>query len=352
MPEYSKEQNIVEELRSITEREDMKQFLKSKWGGYTKESVLEYLNALRRQQQVMSETFSRNQQVLYDEKERLKSSNDALKNRLRQVEIEYKNLSEAMRGNQLDQDPDSLPDIVALKNRIAAMESDLERNLMEKGKLEKQIERQNAAIKELSQKAVLAAQEKQSIKEMLGAQMLESKNYRDQTLQLSGELEEKDREIKFLNSMMSDGELAKLSEKNDQLTAQLQEQTEAMAKCNRQSEVKSQSIETLKQENQTLRDNITRLSTNLDEMNEQNDKLFLAGQALSDQLELEYKRSLALIREKSFLVMEKLAAARKLELASGRIAVMELESRKRKDGEEIMALSEGAHDAEPERETD
>jgi hypothetical protein len=223
---------------------------------------------------------------------------------------------------------------------------------LEKGRLEKQIERQNAEVKELSQKAVLAAQEKQSIKEMLGAQMLESKNYRDLMLQLSGELEEKDREINFLNSMMSDSELAKLSEKNGQLTAQLQEQTEAMAKCNRQSEIKSQSIETLKQENQILRDTIARLSTSLDEMNAQNDKLFLAGQALSDQLELEYKKSLELIREKSFLVMEKLAAARKLEVASGRIAVMEMESRKRKEGEENAALSERVHNTEPERETD
>lgn len=352
MPEYTKEQNIVEELRSITEKEDMKQYLKSKWGGYTKESVLEYLNVLRRQQQIMSETFSRNQQVLYDEKERLKSSNDTLKNRLRQAEIQYKNLSEAMRGNQLDQGTGNLSDIVALKNSIAAMEADLEQSRLEKSKLQKHIELQDAAAKELEHKAEQSEQEKLSIKEMLTAQMQESKKYRDQVMQLSGELEEKNREIKFVNSIMTEGELAKLSEKIDQLTAQLQEQTEAMAKCNRQNDTKTQTIEMLKQENLTLRDNLVRLTDNLEEMNEQNDKLLLAGQSLSDQLELEYKKSLALIREKSFLIMEKLTAGRKLDQAGGKIALLELEIRKQKEGQEKKLLPQSGSGAETDPEAD
>ena len=114
MPTLDSETNIVEALRSKTEDSDIKLYLKSTMGGYTKNSVLDYLNLLRKQQQSMTETFSRNQQLLHDEKEALKKANDALKTRLVQVESEYQELNQSLFLHDLESGEISAHDLVAL----------------------------------------------------------------------------------------------------------------------------------------------------------------------------------------------------------------------------------------------
>jgi hypothetical protein len=79
MPKINNDINIVEALRTKTEETDMNQYLKSTLGGYTKGSVLEYLNILRKRHQAMADTFSQNQQALFEEKKSILKDNDALK---------------------------------------------------------------------------------------------------------------------------------------------------------------------------------------------------------------------------------------------------------------------------------
>lgn len=350
MQERESNKSIVEELRSITEKSDMKQYLKSSWGGYTKDSVLEYLNLLRRQQQATAETFSRNQQILYEEKEQLKKSNDALKTRLNQTELEYRNLLESLRAHALEAEVEpensSLSDVVALKNSISAMEEELSRSGKEKYELEQQIKRQNGMVNENAAKMEQSRQELLSVKEMLKAEILESKKQRSLVIQLSTDLEEKCREIRFINTNHSEGQISELTEKVNDLTVQLQVQTEVLSNSNHENDSKSHLIQTLNEENETLRQTVARLNKNIEEVSGQNDKLMFANKSISDQLETEYKRSIQLIKEKSFLTTEKLMTGKKLEEANTRVTMLETQLQKHANNEQVDSVHKEMYQSE------
>lgn len=333
MPTLDSEISIVEALRSKTEDADVKQFLKSTMGGYTKSSVLEYLTLLRRQQQSMADTFSHNQQLLFDEKENLKKANDALKTRLVQIEAQYQELSSSLRLHELEDEEMSPQDIVALKNKITALEDEQNKGEIEKSRLEKQIEQRDSIIDDFTFKFKQAEQEKQSIREILKAEMTKSKNLNTVVSRLSGTIEEKDEEIKFLNALVCEGQLAKLTEKVNELTEQLLSQAELMAAYNRESDLKAQTIETLNSEKNDISARNAELSRNIDELNEQNGKQLAASKALTEQLENEYKKSIALIKEKSSITMDKLSAAGKLDEANSKIMMLELRLKKLSDSE-------------------
>ncbi len=349
MPELmndTNDTNIVEELRSITEKADINQYLKTSLGGYTKSSVLEYLNLLRRQQQTMAETFSKNQQILFEEKEQLKKSNDAIRTRLSQIEAEYRNLSNAVQVHDLEDKDYSSADIIALKSNISSLEDALNNSGIEKSQLEQQIEQHVSTIKNHELKLKQAAQEKRSLQETLKAEMTETKKLHSTIAQLSGTIEEKDSEIAFLKSMISEGQLSILSEKVSDLTQQLETQTEVLINCNKESSTKSETIDTLNTQNETLKQNAATLTKNLEEVQLQNERLMTATQTLADQLEAEYKRTLTLIKEKSFITSEKLVALRKLDLASAKLTLLELELKNKNSSTEIDTLNQRTADAE------
>jgi len=333
MPKLDSEKNIVEALRSKTEELDIKQYLKSTMGGYTKNSVLEYVNMLRRQQQSMAETFSYNQQTLFDEKENLKKANEALKTRAAQVEAEYRELSQSLRIHELVNEDFSVSDVIALKSKISELEEALNKSEIEKSHREKQLEQQRSISEDSSLKLNQSEQEKLSIKEILKAEMSKSKKLNTVISQLSGTIEEKDDEIKFLNSLVSEGQLAILTEKVTELTEQLSSQAEVLVTYNHEGGLKSRTIEALNQENDLLKKRNDDLSKSIDELNYQNCKYLAANNALTEQLENEYKRSIALIKEKSSVIMDKLSATGKLDEANSKIMMLELKLKKQTDSE-------------------
>lgn len=328
MANHMDEINLVQELRSKAEKTDIKLYLKSNLGGYTKKSVEEYLDMLRKQQQAMAETFSTNQQVLFDEKESLKKSNEALKIRISQIESEYKNLSEALRGYQMGEDEISAVDVVALKSNITALEEELNKSGIEKSQLENKIHQQDVLVEEVSLKLEQSIQEKMAIKEMLNAEMLESKKQRGIVAKLSGTIEEKDEEIKFLNSRLTEGKLAELMEKISHLTNEIMAQTQIMEKCNLENKLKTKSVETLSGENETLKQQILNLSKEIEELSKQKDKLRYANRALTEQLEEEYKKSILMIKEKSEIITEQLISDKKLDDANSKNAMLQLQLQK------------------------
>ena len=338
MPKIDSEKNIVETLRSKTEELDIKQYLKSTMGGYTKNSVLEYVNMLRRQQQSMAETFSYNQQTLFDEKENLKKANEALKNHVAQVEAEYRQLSQSLRIHELEDEEISISDVIALKSKISALEETLNKSEIEKSHLEKQREHQESVFADISLKLNQSEQEKLSIKEILKAEMLKSKEMNIVISRLSGTIEEKDEEIKFLNSLVTEGQLAKLTEKVAELTEQLSSQAQVLATYNLESGLKSRTIEALNQENDALKMKNGDLAKNIDELNYQNCKYLAANNALTNQLENEYKKSIALIKEKSAVTMDRLSATGKLDEANSKIVLLELRLKKHTVAEETDAV--------------
>ena len=338
MPALDSEMNIVEALRSKTEESDIKLYLKSTMGGYTKNSVLEYLNLLRKQQQSMAETFSHNQQLLYDEKENLKKANDALKTRLLQIESEHQELCQSLKLYELGSDEITAHDIVAFRSKISALEDELNKSEIEKSRLEKQIELQNSALDDSSLKLSQAEQEKLSIREILKAEMTKSKGLNTDITRLSGTLEEKDEEIKFLNALLCEGQLAKLTEKVNELTEQLSSQAEMLAAYNLESGLKAQIIDTLNREKDVLSSRNAQLSNNIDDINEQNVKLSAANKALTEQLESEYKKSIAFIKEKSSITMDKLSVSAKLDEANSKIMMLELQLNKQRASESAETL--------------
>ena len=319
---------IVEELRAKTEQSDISQHLKSSFGGYSKSSVHEYLSALRKQQQAMSETFSSNQQLLFSEKENLKKENDALKLGLETAIAEYNNLKNSFKFNELEDGDDNTLDLPAFKNKISVFEEELRKISIEKSLLTNQLALRNKSLEDLSAKIDTFEQEKQAIKEILKAEMLESKNQRSLAARLGGTVEERNAEIEALNAMLSESELIKQSATIGRLTEMLAEQNELLAKYTEEKESNLNTITTLSDENESLRNNIAKLSDSIEEMGRQNDKLSYTAKVLTEQLETEFKKSLALIKEKSVLAIEKMCVSRKLEETNSRMAILELKLKK------------------------
>lgn len=338
--------NLVESLRSRTEKTEIGQSLKRTLGGYTKNSVLEYLDTLRRQQLAAADTFSRNQQILFEEKENLKRDNEALKTRLGQVEFEYRNLSETLRSNALNSEEASPSDVVALKNKIAALEDVLSKAEADKSKLEQKIGHQSAAIDELTSKLDQAAKERAALKEMTKAEMMETKKERETVAKFRASLEERDEEIKFLNSLVATGQVAKLTAKINDLMQQLDAQSDVLASVNSETEIKTKTIATLTDENEALRANIENLTSSLGAYSDQNDRLLFANKSLTDQLEAEYKRSISLVKEKSGITVDKLTAVKKLDEACAKITLLELQVQKLSGIKEMTEIYQSAEKTE------
>lgn len=337
MPEINSESNIVEALRTKTEETDMNHYLKKTLGGYTKSSVLEYLGILRKQQQSMSDTFSRNQQILFEEKESLKKDNEALKLRLMQIEAENKNFSESRRCSALGEKEVPPSDIITLKNHAFALEEELNKSKINRSQLENEISRLRNILKECSVKLEEAQQEKLGIKEMLKTGMLESKKLRHIVAQLLGKVEEKETEIKYLNSLIYEGKIEELTARINELTTQLAAETNVIEKYNNEIALKAQNIEALTHDNEALTHNLAILAKTLEELSDQNEKLVHANRAISEELENEYKKSIVLIKEKSSVAVDRLTAIKKLNESTSKIALLELKLKSTKSNEVTQA---------------
>ena len=327
--------NIVELLRVKTEEADMDSYLKTTFGGYTKQSVLDYLAILRKNQQVMSETFYKNQQTLYDEKEKLKKSNEGLQTRLSKIETEYKNLSETMMTFKLENKEFSIQDIVSLKNNIAALEEEVKRSKDHKLNLEKKIDLIEQSNMDLQYKLEQSGMETEAQKEMLIAEKMDSKKLRDMVSELSSNLEAERDEIKYWKALQTEGQVGELTTKINELTINLSVQTELIAKQNADRMMREQTIDVLTQEVSVLKNTIKTLTESTEDINIQNDKLIQANNMLNQQMEEEYKKSMALIQEKSDITIDKIIAMKKLSEAESKISMLEVQLNKGKKIEEI-----------------
>lgn len=121
--DQAKEMDIVELLRSKTEEHDMKNILKTSMGGYTKQSVSDYIAVLRKNQQSMAETFYENQQILYVEKEKLRQENERLKAKLADLDAKYLDLTTEVNAPREEADKSHDEEISRLTSNIDALQS-------------------------------------------------------------------------------------------------------------------------------------------------------------------------------------------------------------------------------------
>ncbi len=330
--------SVVETLRLKTEELDMNQYLKTKWGGYTKQSVLEYLNVLRKLQQTTADTFARNLQTIYNEKEAIKKNNEGLQHQLVKIESEYKNLCESMKAIQLEDSNLTMQDIHLLKNKNAAMEEELQKSSFEKDALENKIKHLNVTIDDLTELRKQTEQELAAAKEMILAEKQESKELRDKVVGLTIIVEDKTDEIKYLKALQAEGRVAELTSHINHLSNQLETQTEVMANLNSETSRKGKTIETLTAETEMQKEMLSDLNKTVAALQTQNEKLLLANANFADQLQDGFSKTIDFINEKSDITIEKIAANRKLDEANSKIAILEREILKNNKLEEFKEL--------------
>lgn len=345
------DKNIVGMLRDKTEEYDLNSILKSSFGGYTKKSVHEYLALLRKQQQTSQETFSRNLQDLFEEKEKIKKNNETLLARYNKLSAEYDNLSESIKNIRLEATEFSAKDVVMLKNRVVSLEEEVKIANRDKKNLDKEAEHLNNEINNLHIKLEHSMQETEAQKVMLKAERAETKKQRDTVADLSRMLEEEKNEIKYLKGTMTDGKYADLNSKIGELSTQIVAMTDVVKKLNLDNELKEKTVDSLNDEIAMLKQKLTMLQKSLGESNTQNDKLLVANEALKQKLQEEYKKSINLINDNSNLAIDKLIAQKNLSVAEAKITSLELQLLKVKKSEEIIILHDKMEENRPKSES-
>jgi len=336
MPEVNNGPGFVEALRLKTEETDLNSYLKRTLGGYTKQSVLDYLSALRKQQQLMADTFSGNQQALFEEKETLKKANNELLSRLGQAESESRRLNQIIQDAQWDGEHISVADIAALSSKVAVLEDERCAKDNKISGLEQKNSLQTDIIQDLEKRLEQAEGEKQGLFEMIRAEKLQTREQMEAVKRLTGTIEGKEVEINYLKAQLSEGTAAELRGKVNELTEQLAVQTEVMATCNQENKQKAKSVELLRQENEMLQRNIINLTKAVADGNNQNAKIILENDVLTEQLENEYKRAVLLMKEKSALVIEKLIAIRELDEERSRNVLLTEHVEKAEDEDAVI----------------
>lgn len=314
--------DIVGLLREKTEEADLRLCLKSRLGGFTRESVLEYLALMRERQQNAAEIFDQNLKSLFNEKEQLKAENAALKEQLLKARTEYQNLSERLcRRAEPGQIPEESPE--ELRNAAAAMECELNRLSAEQTTLIRENDELRDTISMLGKNLEHAIKELKTGEELLSREKEESQAQRDKVLELLSTLEGLRSRVKYLEGQLSEQNVTELNAEIAELNVRLRAKTEVVSAQNTDLKARDDTIRSLENENKMLKLNTGYLSKSLEAVSLQNEKLCAANRELTDKLQEEYRRALKAIHEKTDVTVDRLIATQKLEEANARIASLE-----------------------------
>ncbi|MCI1958389.1 MAG: hypothetical protein LKJ25_02045 [Clostridia bacterium] len=338
MVDNTKDLDVVETLRLKTEEIDMDQYLKTRLGGYTKKSVLEYLSILRKQQQVTADTFYNNLQTVYNEKDELTKINKSLQYELNKIKMEYKNLSESMTEIKFE-DLDS-QDVITLQNANSALEENVKKIGFEKESLENEIIRLKNYVDELEIQLKQSKSEVMAVNEIVSTKKQETKELRDKMIELTINIESKEEEIKYLKASQEEGQIVKLRTDIEALTNQIMTQTEVNASLNSQIKTKTKTIDILTEETELQKQMLDDLKRTVEDFQYKNKKLLYANEVFTKQLQEVHTRYIELINEKSFVTVEKIDFQRKLDEANSKIAMIEIKLNKKAVIGEIKELQE------------
>lgn len=327
----------VDQPAAKPEDEDPEAYLVKSFGGYTKDSVLEFISKLKTQQKASTETFLKNMQFLYDEKDALKKTNDKLKSRLAKVETDYENLSQATLLNKKEGTEFSVKDIVSLKGKITSMEEEMRQKESEIRSLKSRLDHAVKEISELNTKLDQNEEEISAQKQLVLAEKLETKRHMDIAAEYMSRLESEQDETKYLNSIIESGEAAKLKIKVGDLTEQLSSLQKVNEKLLAEIDSKDASVATLSDQLGYLKKTVSSLSEDIADLNGVNDKLVHTNKALTLKLEEEYQKAIDMVREHSETTTEKLTFMNKLSAANMKIAILEEQLNKDRKTEKLTA---------------
>lgn len=316
--------DVVEALRAKSEELDADEYLQSSFGGYTKQSVKDYLSMMRKQQQATAETFYNNLQTVFNEKEALKKANELLQNRLTKLETEYKSLGDALELQKLEGTDYTAQDIFHLKNAHAALEESFKKQGIEKAALENKIEHLLTTVDDLNNKMDLQRQETLAARETLVVEKQASQKLREQVSELTMVIEGKQDEIKYLKALQTEGQTVRLNGKINELTQELTTQSETMARLAKEMEEKEQALAVVQQDNSYLQSQIDNLRSLVNSGEELSQKLREANRTLHDRLREENEKALEAIHEKAELTVGNIKLQRMLEEAKAKLSLNSL----------------------------
>jgi chromosome segregation ATPase len=231
----AEEIDFVQLLRSKTEENDLKQVLKTSMGGYTKQSVSDYLAILRKNQQSMAETFYENQQLLYVEKEKLRQDNEMLLAKLNELDAKYLDLSSQVSAPVGEQQHVSEEEIQRLNDTIAS----LNRTIIAMQETVTKLTDQNNQLREemqsmASEPANLSKGREMELKSHIeslemelqeGVTYLETLNAENADLKVKLELAEQEADTRKTLLMSNDNEAEQIRGRINELSAQLEGQS-------------------------------------------------------------------------------------------------------------------------------
>ena len=318
----------VDLLRQKSEDVNLDSYLKSSFGGYTKKSVKEYLSVLRKNQQKMTDTFNKNHQDLFEEKEKLRKNYEVLQGRLAKVQMEYKNLFDSILMNKLDNSSYTHQDVLSLKDQIAALKDQLKASDNEKLALNRKLEQLNNNNDSLKKSLQQSREGIEAQKELYLAEKLEVKSLRDKIAELSVALEAERDDARYWKSLQSEGKNAELQYKVNELTEENRAQKEVISKQRTETELYLETMASLKEENALLNNEMGELKDRIDKLVVEKDKLALGQSSLREKLWEELDNKISLINERSSITIDKLLLEKKLQEVTGRVSALELELNK------------------------
>ena len=185
-----------------------------------------------------------------------------------------------------------------------------------------------------------ARQDVKTQSELLSYEKVETNKQRELVAQYSKTVDDLNGEIERLNEVLSEGEMAKLKAKISELTANASFKEEIIERYKDDLDQKSDEIEMISEQNSALQNSMDQIKMALKTVTEQNEKLMSANNALSSSLEVENKRIIQLLNEKSEQTVENLIAARKIEELNMKLTLQQKRTRKIEDDTNESIMSE------------
>lgn len=312
------EKDVLDMIRRRTEEEENQQSLKKTLGGYTKQSVDDYLNLLRRREQIITETFNKNLQTVLEEKENLAAEKEQLKTRLQKIESDYQWLTENLKINELESNESSVgevsvDDILSLKSNMTALEAENKKLKVVINDLEQRVEHFKNEEQQKENTVTRVSQEVKIHKEMLAEEKNETKRQLELVSELTVTIENLQNEIKFLKELVEEEKINELNDQITKLTADMVLLDNIVAIKNQEIGYKERDIGTLRDETAALKQSVESVTKTLDDVMLQNEKMVYINGELMKALDEEREKTLQLLKEKSEQTVEKLRLNRALE---------------------------------------
>lgn len=305
--------NVVDILRDKTDEADLDQVLKSQMGGYTKKSVQDYFARIKRQQQQTTQAFNRDMQALLEDKEKLQAENAQLKNRLTKVVTDYKMLSNQMASMKAGETMVTMEDVVQLRGHVRVLEKDKQEMNARLTQAEKQNEQKQHTIGEKNRMIDQLKQESVMYQQMLSAERTDKEGLQKTVSAQASEIDRLQGEVAFLKAIVSDGNVAQLNTRIDELTGDLQKLNGELEIRAKEQKQHIKRIDTLTQQENTNHKINEELRASLEQAVDRNEKMEAENKLLHGEVERYMKEALEMIRTQSDLRVQIAILSRKLD---------------------------------------